>query len=281
MASKNMLNNQFMKYRRRFFITRLVFHLLLMGLVGTGLLFIFSYLFLPVFTHQGQSITVPNLIGSSLTEVEVVLDQQRLRSEITDETAYIPEYAPMTVLQQHPKPGTQVKRWRKIYLTINSPTPPEVPMPNLVDGSLRNAQTRLQNQGLLLGTIRYVSDIAEDAVLEQYHEKVKIAPGTLLGKGSKIDLLVGAGLSKTQVTVPEILGMRLVDAKRLLLNKGVKIGRVTYSENSEEEVLPGTIFKQMPLAGQRVYKGESIDLWMAELPEEPEEGMLLLPGRDD
>lgn len=265
-----MPNHKLMPYRRPSFARRLAFHLLLMGLISTGLLFIFSYLFLPVFTHHGQSMAVPNLIGSSLTEVEVVLNQQKLRFEIADETAYIPEYAPMTVLQQHPKPGAQVKKRRKIYLTINSPTPPKVPMPNLVDGSLRNAQTRLESQGLLLGTIRYVLDIAEDAVLEQCHDQAPIAPGTLIGKGSKIDLVVGAGLSKTQVTVPPVVGMRLVDAKLLLLHKGIKVGRVIYSANTEEEVMPGSIFKQMPTAGQQVYKGESIDLWMAELSEELE-----------
>lgn len=241
-------------------------HLSLMGIVISCLVWLFFQFLLPLMTHQGEAITVPSLTGISLEEADAALRQRQLRFVITEETSYLPEYPPMTVLQQYPKAGASVKAGRKIYLTLNSQTPPQVEMPNLVDGSLRNAHVLLKSQGLLLGEIKYVPDIAQDAVLEQWYQGEKIAPSTLVGKGSKIDLIVGAGLSKKQVEVPAVVGMNLEEARPLLLSAGIQLGTISYRVIEDEP--PGIILQQVPDAGQQVYKGESIDLWLVALPEE-------------
>ena len=149
------------------FLKLIVLHLSLMGIATGGLVFFFFQFLLPAITHHGQFITVPNVTGISLTEVDVLLAQRNLRFEVTEESSYLPAYPPMTVLQQHPKAGAHVKEGRKIYLTLNAPTPPQVKMPNLVDGSVRNAHVHLKSQGLLVGAVKYVPDIAQNAVLEQ------------------------------------------------------------------------------------------------------------------
>lgn len=249
-------------------LKHIALHLSLMVVVIISLVLLFFQFLLPVMTRHGEALTVPSIVGISLEEADTVLNQRQLRFAITDETTYLPEYPPMTVLQQHPKAGAQVKSGRKIYLTINSETPPEVPMPNLVDSSVRNAQVLLNNQGLLLGEVKYVPDVAQDAVLVQQYQGENITPGTLVGKGSKIDLVVGAGLGKRQVQVPEVVGMKLEEAKLLLLSTGIKLGNITYEEaDTETEGTPGAILQQLPAAGSRVYVGEVMDLWIAARPE--------------
>ncbi|MEM9417401.1 MAG: PASTA domain-containing protein, partial [Bacteroidota bacterium] len=183
------------------------------------------------------------------------------------------------VLQQHPKAGTHVKEGRKIYLTLNAPAPPQVKMPNLVDGSVRNAHIHLKSQGLLLGAIKYIPDIAQNAVLEQRYQGVPIAPGTLVNQGSKIDLIVGAGLSKKQVAVPEVIGMPLEEAQLLLLSAGIKLGNIAY-ETARLEAVPGTIWRQVPAVGEKVYLGESIDVWLVPLPAEATTSPAALPEED-
>lgn len=241
-------------------------HLSFMVVVGNCIVFLFFQFLLPVITHQGQFITVPNLKGISLEEVDAVLAQRNLRFEVTEEFAYAPEYSPMTVLQQHPKSGAYVKEGRKIYLTLNTQTAPQVKMPNLVDGSVRNAHVRLKSQGLLLGAIKYVPDIAQNAVLEQWYQGAQIAPDVLVAKGSRIDLVVGAGLDEKQVAIPQVVGMRLEAAKLLLLSAGIKVGNIVYETTAEQAT--GTVLCQVPAAGNQVHIGENVDLWLVALQEE-------------
>jgi eukaryotic-like serine/threonine-protein kinase len=250
----------------RYSIKLIALHISLMAAVGICAMFLFCQYLLPILTHHGQFITVPNLKGVSLEEVDACLTQRNLYFEVTEEFAYEPEYSPMTVLQQYPTAGTYVKEGRKIYLTLNTQTPPQVKMLNLVDGSVRNAHVCLKSQGLLLGTITYVPDIAQNAVLEQWHQGEKIAAGTLITKGAKIDLVVGAGLGKKMVEVPQLVGTKLEDAKLLLLSAAIKLGNITYESTADQT--PGTILRQIPDAGEKVRVGESVDLWLVTIQEE-------------
>jgi eukaryotic-like serine/threonine-protein kinase len=244
----------------RSFLKLVVLHFSLVALVGSCVLFLFFNFLLPIVTHHGQFITVPNLQGISLEEVDAYLAQRNLRFEVTEEFSYEPNYPPMAVLQQYPKAGARVKEGRKIYLTLNTKTPPKVKMPNLVDGSVRNAHVRLKSHGLLLGTIKYVPDVAQNAVLEQWHQGREIAPETLVTQGAKIDLVVGAGLGNKMVEVPQVVGMTLEEAKPLLLSVGIQVGNLAYQAVAQQ--VSGKILQQRPNAGQQVRIGEHVDLWL-------------------
>jgi eukaryotic-like serine/threonine-protein kinase len=263
----------------KIFIKRITLHLSLMAVVGSLVVFLFFEFLLPALTQHGQFITIPNLKGISLEEVDTYLAQRNLRFEVTEEFVYAPDYPPMTVVQQYPKVGGRVKAGRKIYLTLNTQTPPQVKMPDLVDGSVRNAHVRLKSQGLLLGSVKYVPDFAQNAVLEQWHKGEAITAGTLLDKDSKVDLVVGAGLGSKTIEVPQIVGMPLEDAKSLLLNVGLQVGNMAYEAIADQ--VPGTILRQRPDHGHQVNVGENIDLWLVA---RPEEAMVIsdapmLPGR--
>jgi len=245
-------------------------HLSLMLATVVVLSLLFFHFALPILTRHGQSLTVPHLKGMALDEVDACLAQRSLHFQVTEEIAYDPDYPPMTVLQQHPKAGSSVKEGRKIYLTLNTNTPPQVAMPHLVDGSVRNAHMLLKSRGLLLGTIQYVPDLAQHAVLEQQIEGQEVAAGTLVPKGTKIDLVVGAGLGHQRVPVPAITAMKLEEARLLLLSVGIKMGNIAY-ERADAQA-PGTVLRQLPAAGRQVRVGETVDLWLVGLEEEAEAG---------
>ena len=123
---------------------------------------------------------------STKNELDDYLSIRNLRYEITKDSGYSSEIPPLTVLKQFPMPNARVKQFRKIYLTLNSITPPMVKMPDLTNGSLKNALIILKNFDLKFGKTRYVADLAFNAVLIQKMNGEEVIPGTKIPKGSVI-----------------------------------------------------------------------------------------------
>lgn len=242
-------------------IGHMIKHVIFIGLAGFLLVLAFFYFYLPVVTSHGESITVPDIIGLEYDDLEEFLTERDLRYEINVDSGYSSEYPPLSVLKQYPEYGQKVKENRKIYVTLNATNPPEVRMPNLVDGSLKNAEMVLESYGLMRGEIIYEPDPAQNAVLDQLFEGESIQEGTLIPKGSQIDLVVGDGIGKQIFEMPEAIGLEIEEAKILILGSSLNIGEIIYVESETD--LPGTVISQEPEAGIMVKIGQSIDLWVA------------------
>ena len=236
-------------------------HIASMFFIFSALLVIVFQNLLPNITKPSALIVVPNLRGVHVDELEEALAKHQLRCKITDHVGYSGEVPPLTVLQQVPSVGTHVKENRKIYITLNGENPPIVKMPQLVDGSVRNAQLLLKNKGLLLGTIQYVPDIVPHAVLKQYYKGKPITQNTPIHQGASIDLEVGAGLKKELVTVPDLVGSSFEESKLLLLDIGIQIGTVHYEIAPDHPL--GTILHQFPTAGSKLSIGNSLTISVA------------------
>ena len=130
-------------------------HLLIVLALAIGGTLVFFYVYLPYTTNHGETITVPDLYGMKLDEMEDFLTKRDLRYEINDST-YSDEHDPLTILKQYPKAGSKVKENRKVFISVNRLTPPTVPMPKLIERSLRNAEAVLKSNELKLGKITYV-----------------------------------------------------------------------------------------------------------------------------
>ncbi|GAB3662813.1 hypothetical protein GCM10028791_38050 [Echinicola sediminis] len=227
------------------------------------ILFIFFQIFLPGYTNHGETVTVPDLENFHYSEVEGYLDDRDLRYEVTLDSGFVSEAQPLTVLKQNPKPGAKVKQGRKIYITLNAQNAPLIKMPNLVNSPLKNAQEVLSNHGLVRGEIIYQPDIAMNTVLEQRFHGRAIKEGFEIPKGSEIDLVVGDGLGKQSLAIPNLIGMDETEAEFLVIGSGLRMGRVSYV--STDTVPKGTIVRQRPPSGIEAKTGEVIDLWISEL----------------
>ena len=133
-----------------------IIHLLLAAATLAVLSIVYFFAYLPNTTNHGQSITVPNIEGMQLGQLEDFLIKRNLRYEIND-SSYSEEYPPLTVLKQYPHAGAKVKEGRNIFISINRLEPPTVPVPNLVDGSVVNAEAVLKSNELRRGKIELVS----------------------------------------------------------------------------------------------------------------------------
>ncbi|TDB65228.1 PASTA domain-containing protein [Arundinibacter roseus] len=234
----------------------------------TVLFLAFFFLYLPIRTNHGESITVPDIRNMSALELEDFLDERDLRFEV--DCTFVPNVAPLTVVAQYPQPGSKVKEGRKIYVTVVARTAPMVKMPKLTDMTQRSAQMILKSEGLEVGNLRYVPDLAQGAVLKQLYKGQEILPGQPIAKGSKIDLEIGDGLGATAFDMPSVVGMILDEAKFQIVGAGLKVGQIMYVE--QEGVEPGMIVRQNPEPGNKTRIGDVIDLWVVgPLEESPSE----------
>lgn len=226
----------------------------------------FFFVYLPWSTNHGQSITVPDLRKMNLDDVRSALDERRLDYVVSDCT-FVPGVAPYTVLSQYPFPNSLVKEGRNIYLTVTMGTAPMIRMPDLIGNGLRSAQSYLRSVGLAEGTIRYIPDIAENAILEQWYNGRKIEPGTQLPKGSRIDLVVGNGIGNTELDVPSLIGLSQEEAEIYIKGSDLRVGTVLYK--TVPGAKPGMVVEQRPAAnsGVKVHVGEIIDIWIAGTPD--------------
>lgn len=144
-------------------------------------------------TNHGEEIAVPNLAKMSTEQAEEVLDDADLDYVILDTVDFNPDFPKYSVVQQDPAAGEKVKSDRKIYLKINSGGFSMIRMPELVEKTLRNAESTLASAGLTLGSITYKPYIGKDMVLEVKSNGKIIKAGEKILKGSKIDLVLGDG----------------------------------------------------------------------------------------
>ncbi|GAB3340028.1 hypothetical protein GCM10027429_27100 [Marivirga atlantica] len=237
----------------------LLIHLGIIIGIGAVLVLGFFYIYLPVKTNHGESITVPDLYGVQFEELDEYLTDRDLRYEITPDSGYSADFPPFTVLNQTPAAGQKVKENRKIYLSINAQNPPNVKMPKLVDGSLKNAQMVLESYGLILGEIIYEPHEFQNAVLKQLHKGEEIEQGQDIAKGSSIDLVIGNGNGRA-FPMPELTDMSQDDAEFIIRGSGLKLG--TVHKRDVEDKPAGIVVQQYPKVGESVRTGNKIDIWV-------------------
>lgn len=260
-------------------------HLGFIVLVVMALILIFFFVYLPSTTRHGETVTVPNLQGMSLHEMDDFLKKRHLNYEVSDSN-YIEKYPPLTILKQYPLQGSHVKEKRKIYLTVNQKQPNFVTVPKLIDGSLKNAELVLKSYGLKRGLITYKPDLAPNAVLKQLFEGKPIEPGARIRKGSNIDLIVGDGLGRRVFSVPRFIGLPIDEADFSIKGSGLNTGSVIIKVIDEEKMLElvdlakeleidtvviiesGHVFQQRPEIGNDIRLGQQVDLWVVSLDEE-------------
>jgi len=232
-------------------------HLLLAG--GTLLLLaiFYFYVYLPHTTNHGETITVPDIEGKSIAQVEAELTQKSLRFEVNDST-YSADHPPQTVIKQYPHPGAKVKEGRKIFISINRLTPPSVPVPNLIDGSVINADAQLRSNQLKRGQIHLVPG-PFNVVKEMRYNGEKIEPTTRVPKGSVIDLVVMDGGSREQ-QMPNLLDYSFEDAKFVILGSNLAVGEIHLIGDTLQS--RPVIVKQSPEAGQNIKVGDAVDIWI-------------------
>lgn len=214
------------------------------------------------YTHHGESISVPDLRGQKIERLKTFLADKNLDFKVND-SLFVLDQPPGTVLEQDPAPGSKVKEGRTIYLTVNALHPPDVKMPDLADVSLRQAEAILQSFGLRVGRLSYKPDLAKNAVLEQLYKGSVARPGKSIPKGSAIDLVLGDGVGSVEVPVPSLIGQTYGEALFVLKGSSLNIGMVQFDAGVRDSS-KAIIYKQQPEPSENgtINQGEAIDIYL-------------------
>ncbi len=169
---------------------------------------------------------VPSVVGQNITAASQILEAKGFEVEIQD-SIYVDTAARLSVMKQSPEPEAVVKSNRTVYLTINRAVPPLTTIPSMIGFSFRSAEMMLVSLGLKLGDTTYRPDIAKNSVLEQLFQGKPITANTKVPMGSTIDFVLGSGVGTAEMTVPDLTGMTLNEAKSYLQSLNINIGAVS------------------------------------------------------
>ncbi len=239
-------------------LTDIRFYLLLLGIVifGVIVLLLLNDIIMPDYTKYDEGQTVPDVRGISIVDARERLVGEGLRDTVIDRR-YNAAYPPNYVIDQNPPASQIVKPGRKIYLTINTSSVPKVIVPDVENMSLRNAKLQLQNYGLELGNVSYVSSLFKNSVLHQ-----SIKGGTAVERGAVISLIVSDGLGTSMVKVPDLTGLRLSEAQSRLRDARLRIGKVTFRPSATVEA--SRILSYKPDDKDSLREGSRVDLVVSE-----------------
>jgi len=254
-------------------------------LLALGLSFLILFLFfqtLEFWTNHGEYLRVPDVKGKNYKEASVLLDKAGFDVVVQD-SVYYDSISPLVIIKQFPDPDATVKVNRTIYLTINRSTAPLISMPNLIGMSFRNAELEMRARGLKLGDTMYVPDIAKNAVKDQLVEGVAIKPGTPVSMGTRISLVLGAGIGNEDIAVPDLFGMPYSEALTLLESNGIILG-VVLPDADLKDTLAGFVYWQNPerineeRKINRIRSGQMMDIKLGVIkPERKTDSTLLSP----
>ncbi|MCE7863879.1 MAG: PASTA domain-containing protein [Bacteroidetes bacterium CHB5] len=222
---------------------------------------IYFYIYLPAATNHGESITVPDLTGIPVEELEDFLTRHELRYAVND-SAYSADHPPLAVLRQFPHAGSLVKQNRVVYVSLNRVMPPTLPLPELVERSLVNAEVVLKSLELKRGRIFYKPNPFRNLVMEMRMDGEEIKAGTRITKGSVIDLVVGDGNGPADFTIGNLVGDPLETAKFKLMGWNLYLGSIQIPADVDTTGIEIFVFKQYPAAGDSVRVGDPVDIWI-------------------
>jgi len=234
-----------------------------MFIIAVFLLIFLLALFLRIYTHHGESLTVPDFKGRTVAEVIQLCEEKDLRYEIKD-SVFAQDKPKLTVVDQNPKPNAKVKRNRCIYLILNAGKAPKVPMPNLKDIQRRQAERILLSNGLIPGIHpEYKPDLALNVVLEIKVDGKIVEPGTMIEKGKTVEfVLADGGRGGILEPVPDLtIGAKtLEEAKTQLAMMYLNLGKIDSTDVKNTRT--AIIYKQNPLPGRKISEGDIVNVWL-------------------
>lgn len=248
----------------RFLVSKPFFKNLLLAILLTIGLALLVFKLLDNYTLHGQSIPLPDFTGKTLDELGSWEDTYKFRFTVID-SVYNVKNSPGSILLQDPLPDSPVKKGRNVYLTVVAKLPEKIEMPDLRDLSLRQAVSLLETYGLKSGKLTFVQDPdieSGNLVKDQILDGDALEPGTVVHKGSTIDLIVGKSASQSDVPIPLVIGMTLDHASLTLHKAALNVGNSHFLDRDEQEYY--RVYRQMPEFSGSLYVAvaSEVNLWL-------------------
>lgn len=211
------------------------------------------------YTRHGHFIPVPSFFGQRPDMAEILAGENNLRVLVID-SLFNENAEPGTVLEQYPAAGSPVKDNRLIHLTVNARNPEKVAVPNLQNAAYRQTLQTLESRGFKIGQIELAPSEFKNLVLDLKYRGQRITPGTLLPKGTAIDVVLGRGYGDNFVTVPQLAGKNIRDAISIARSAYLNVYKVLPDATINGQPNPdiAMVYEQIPAANEIVPAGTPV-----------------------
>jgi beta-lactam-binding protein with PASTA domain len=217
------------------------------------LFFLMDDVVMPAITRHGSEKPLPSVVGMSLTDATDSLATVGAKLEIAGEEPS-PDLPEGTVMTQSPPGGTMVKEGRRVKV-IKSAGREMTTVPGMVGFSQRQCELKLREAGLEVGGTGWA---ASDSLPVNVLVYSIPAEGSLVPKSTQVNLFFNRGSESTIISVPQLVGLNLNDAQKIVDSLGLNISSVNYAVKTD--LLPNTIIWQSVQEGSKVELGSSLDL---------------------
>lgn len=215
-------------------------------------LLVLSMVLLNVFTQHGKMYEVPDFKGLPIEDARLLAERSGVEVVINDEI-YQAQRAPETVLEQTPAAGQRVKEGRKVFVIINAASARMVTAPDVVGLSSKQARSIIEGRGFVVDRIDYVEDAVYNNVLDVICKGKSIQKGDKVPEGSSFKLVLGIQDVEEQTMVPDVIGKRYLQARRMLFEAGLNVSvskeSGTKAESTQEDWF---VVAQDPVAADSV-----------------------------
>lgn len=200
-------------------------------------------------------VVVPRMTGRNLVEAQEQLETLGLLVDVRYEPN---EQAPVdVVVEQEPIAGARLDVGRQVIVTV-SDGPAGIRVPDLTDLSAPEAQRLLS----ALGLRSEVAETHDETVAQNMIVGASPAEGSRVAPGDLVKILVSIGPEPR--VVPELVGVEAVKALATLGLAELTVAGI--SRTVDGSVQPDTVLSTSPAAGERVPRGQPVEVVIASAP---------------
>ncbi|MCC6864913.1 MAG: PASTA domain-containing protein [Ignavibacteria bacterium] len=225
----------------------------LAGLIVVTLLM--NFIVMPWYVRHDTLVKVPSVVGLNFEEAKIKLDNSGLEG-LQGDIRYDPSKPIGVVIEQNPPADQVVKDGRRIYLIISGGEQ-LYDVPNLVGRTLREAKFMLDQRNLEVQEVEYKPSVQYPAgiVLAQIENA-----GSKVKKDTRIGVIVSTGMDAGNIKVPDLTGKNLEEAKKLLTENKLLIGKVSYQPSTNVPL--NSVIDQYPKANTMAKENQKIDVFV-------------------
>lgn len=242
------------------------------GMVATiSLVLVLTFWWINCYTKHGESLHIHDYVGMDLDDAIEKAGASSFQIVINDST-FIPGQKANIILTQNPKPQSQVKKNRKIYVSVTKKIAELVALPKLNGGNddYDNFKKKCKRKYIDVSIRKEVfsNKLEPYTILEVYYEGEeitnKISDGFEVPKGSDVECVITKRGGGT-VPVPELVCKKYEAANFLVGNFNLNIGSVIADQTVTDEST-AYVWRQVPRysASGRMRVGEQIDIYITQ-----------------
>jgi len=225
-----------------------------------GLLVIFDKLIMPSYISQGSMKVVPDVLNMSYEAASDRLRQAGFEAVKSYNVQYLSQIDSNIVLSQMPEAGEEVKPGRQVYLVVNKREKPSFPMPDMQGREEFDARQMAYRMEMVIQDVQ--STPVATPEMDGLVVSQSIPARTIVKSGTTFSLVVGryqmAVEGAKTIAVPNVLGMSLAQAQKVIADAALPMGKVTTQFSTL--LVPNTVISQKPGVGTLVSADQPVEL---------------------